>query len=78
MVDPTENLAFNLSLTAPQEIARSQVVLPYVHKGEWMMVVGDVWNKPCIGQPGATHAAPAIYYDPDSADDMDDDDLDDL
>jgi hypothetical protein len=32
-----------------------------------------------IGQLGATQAAPAIYYDPDSADDMDDDDdLDDL
>lgn len=40
-VDPTENLAFNLSLTEPQEIARSQVVLPYVHAGEWMMGVGN-------------------------------------
>ena len=77
-VDPTENLAFNLSLTAPQEIARSQVVLPYVHEGEWVMGVGDVWNKPCVGQPGAAQAAPAIYYDPDSADDIDDDDLDEL
>jgi len=33
-MDPTQNLTFSLSLTAPQEIARSQVVLPYVHGGE--------------------------------------------
>ena len=41
-VDPTENLAFNLSLTEPQEIARSQVVLPYVHAGEWTI---DCWER---------------------------------
>ena len=77
-MDPTQNLPFSLSLTAPQEIARSQVVLPYVHEGEWVMGVTGVWNKPYIGKPGATQAVPAIYYDPDSADDIDDDDLDEL
>jgi elongator complex protein 5 len=45
-VDPTQNLPFNILLTAPQEIARSQVVLPYVHEGEWMVGLRDMWNKP--------------------------------
>ena len=73
-IDPTQNLTFSLSLTAPQEIARSQVVLPYMHGGEWVTGMVDIWSKPCVCQPVATQAAPAIYYDPDSADDIDDDD----
>ncbi|CAA7266484.1 unnamed protein product [Cyclocybe aegerita] len=58
--DPTQNLSFNLNLTSSQQESRSQVPLPYAHEG-----------KPItINTPGA------IFYDPDSADDIDDDDPD--
>ncbi|RXW23474.1 hypothetical protein EST38_g2382 [Candolleomyces aberdarensis] len=60
--DPTQNLSFNLSLTTAQQEARSQVPLPYAHEG-----------KP-IEKP--VDAKGAIFYDPDSADDLDDDDPD--
>ncbi|GJE86067.1 hypothetical protein PsYK624_021470 [Phanerochaete sordida] len=58
--DPTHNMSFNLTLTAEQQQSRTQVPLPYAHTG------------------GAAPAAQtsAILYDPDSADDIDDDDPD--
>ncbi|CAK5280245.1 unnamed protein product, partial [Mycena citricolor] len=52
-VDPTQNVSFNLTLTASQQNSRAQVPLPYVHEGK-----------------------PTIFYDPDSGDDIDDDDPD--
>ncbi|KAM6498158.1 hypothetical protein JOM56_006106 [Amanita muscaria] len=58
--DPTQNVSFNLKLTPGQQESRAQVPLPYV-----------LDNKP-TQQP----AAGAIIYDPDSADDIDDDDPD--
>ncbi|KZP31280.1 hypothetical protein FIBSPDRAFT_1037730 [Athelia psychrophila] len=59
--DPTQNVSFNLNLTDSQQQSRAQVPLPYAHEG-----------KPLDNQ-----AAPAaILYDPDSADDIDDDDPD--
>ncbi|GBE78276.1 hypothetical protein SCP_0111590 [Sparassis crispa] len=62
--DPTQNLSFNLNLTPQQQHSRAQVPLPYAHEG-----------KP------SEHTAMlvtqgAILYDPDSADDIDDDDPD--
>ncbi|KAK0478440.1 hypothetical protein IW261DRAFT_1483551 [Armillaria novae-zelandiae] len=60
--DPTQNLSFNLNLTQSQQQARSQVPLPYAHEG-----------KP-LETPAPT--AGSILYDPDSADDIDDDDPD--
>ncbi|KAK0233172.1 hypothetical protein IW262DRAFT_55888 [Armillaria fumosa] len=60
--DPTQNLSFNLNLTPSQQQARSQVPLPYAHEG-----------KP-LEMPAPT--AGSILYDPDSADDIDDDDPD--
>ncbi|KIM23551.1 hypothetical protein M408DRAFT_253234 [Serendipita vermifera MAFF 305830] len=59
--DPTQNLSFNLNLTVEQQASRAQVPLPYAHTGE-----GSV----------STASAPTIYYDPDSADDFDDEDPD--
>ncbi|KAI0335326.1 hypothetical protein GY45DRAFT_902702 [Cubamyces sp. BRFM 1775] len=59
--DPTQNLSFNLNLTPQQQRARAQVPLPYAHEG-----------RP-VGQ---TPNPAAILYDPDSADDIDDDDPD--
>ncbi|KAF7347786.1 hypothetical protein MVEN_01536100 [Mycena venus] len=62
VVDPTQNVSFNLNLTASQQNSRAQVPLPYVHEG-----------RPLEKQPPT---AAAIFYDPDSADDIDDDDPD--
>ncbi|KAH7915809.1 hypothetical protein BJ138DRAFT_877442 [Hygrophoropsis aurantiaca] len=60
--NPIQNVSFNLTLTPSQEKSRSEVPLPYAHEG-----------KPS-GVPISTPAA--ILYDPDSADDIDDDDPD--
>ncbi|KZV71314.1 hypothetical protein PENSPDRAFT_578022 [Peniophora sp. CONT] len=58
--NPAQNLSFNLDLTPNQQQARASVPLPYAHSG----------NTATPATPGA------IYYDPDSADDIDDDDPD--
>ncbi|KAI0778133.1 hypothetical protein BD413DRAFT_667505 [Trametes elegans] len=59
--DPTQNLPFNLNLTPEQQRSRAQVPLPYAHNGK----------------PAEQNGVPAaILYDPDSADDLDDDDPD--
>ncbi|KAI0030670.1 hypothetical protein K488DRAFT_79530 [Vararia minispora EC-137] len=63
--DPTQNLPFNLNLTRRQQQSRAQVPLPYVHEGE-----------PVLSETPTTGTLGAIYYDPDSADDIDDDDPD--
>ncbi|KAF5314136.1 hypothetical protein D9611_006880 [Ephemerocybe angulata] len=60
--DPTQNVSFNLSLTTAQHEARSKVPLPYAHEGQPV-------EKP-VDTTGT------IFYDPDSADDIDDDDPD--
>ncbi|KAJ7181717.1 hypothetical protein C8R43DRAFT_970081 [Mycena crocata] len=62
VVDPTQNVTFNLNLTASQQSSRAQVPLPYAHEG-----------NPLEKQASASAA---IFYDPDSADDIDDDDPD--
>ncbi|KAF8168050.1 hypothetical protein B0H34DRAFT_792706 [Crassisporium funariophilum] len=62
--DPTQNLSFNLSLTSSQQESRAQVPLPYAHEGQ-----------PTTKAPSSNTPA-AIFYDPDSADDIDDDDPD--
>ncbi|KAJ7487659.1 hypothetical protein B0H11DRAFT_2278730 [Mycena galericulata] len=62
VADPTQNVSFNLNLTESQQNSRAQVPLPYAHEG-----------KPFEKQPPVTAA---ILYDPDSADDIDDDDPD--
>ncbi|KAH6917335.1 hypothetical protein BKA70DRAFT_1555865 [Coprinopsis sp. MPI-PUGE-AT-0042] len=61
--DPTQNVSFNLNMTTAQQEARSQVPLPYAHEGE------HVKSSSTAGQG-------VILYDPDSADDLDDDDPD--
>ncbi|CCM01945.1 uncharacterized protein FIBRA_04018 [Fibroporia radiculosa] len=61
--DPTQNLPFNLNLTAQQQLSRAQVPLPYEHNGT---------SK----DKGVDVTPAAILYDPDSADDIDDDDPD--
>ncbi|KAI0043208.1 hypothetical protein FA95DRAFT_1584187 [Auriscalpium vulgare] len=60
--DPTQHLSFNLNLTPQQQQSRAQVPLPYAHEGE------------ASNQISST--AGVILYDPDSADDIDDDDPD--
>ncbi|KAK7058919.1 hypothetical protein VNI00_001543 [Paramarasmius palmivorus] len=60
--DPTQNVSFNLQLTPSQQEARARVPLPYILEGR-----ETAQSAP---PPGA------ILYDPDSADDIDDDDPD--
>ncbi|KIK82929.1 hypothetical protein PAXRUDRAFT_14649 [Paxillus rubicundulus Ve08.2h10] len=60
--DPTQNVSFNLNLTPSQEKSKAQVPLPYVHEALPL---------------GKFTTAGAILYEPDSADDIDDDDPDD-
>lgn len=59
----TPHLSFNLNLTPEQQQSRANVPLPYAHKGEL--------------DRHASQSSGAILYDPDSADDIDDDDPDD-
>ncbi|KZS92975.1 hypothetical protein SISNIDRAFT_508482 [Sistotremastrum niveocremeum HHB9708] len=61
--DPTKNISFNLSLTEEQQKSRSQVPLPYAHTSD-------------PATSGSGNRASEILYDPDSADDIDDDDPD--
>ncbi|KDQ63701.1 hypothetical protein JAAARDRAFT_119421 [Jaapia argillacea MUCL 33604] len=63
--ESTHNVSFNLNLTREQQESRSQVPLPYAHEG-----------KPIQNVQSTPPAAAAIFYDPDSADDIDDDDPD--
>lgn len=57
----TSGVSFELNLTPEQRESRAKVPLPYAHKG-----IPD-------SEKGASGA---ILYDPDSADDIDDDDPD--
>lgn len=60
--DVTSGVSFNLKLTPEQRESRAKVPLPYAHKGH--------------SEKDATQSSGAILYDPDSADDIDDDDPD--
>ncbi|CAO3638491.1 unnamed protein product [Mucor hiemalis] len=64
-IDPTANLSFNLSLTEEQRKAKENLVLPYL-KAQQLEVSIDEEKKTGL-----------IYYDPDAADDFDDEDPDD-
>lgn len=65
-MDPTANLSFNLSLTDEQRKQKEDLVLPYL-KAQQFEVSIDEEKK----------AGGLIYYDPDAADDFDDEDPDD-
>ncbi|KAI7871935.1 uncharacterized protein EV154DRAFT_431532 [Mucor mucedo] len=64
-MDPTANLSFNLSLTDEQRKQKEDLVLPYI-KAQQFEVTMDEEKKTGL-----------IYYDPDAADDFDDEDPDD-
>jgi len=61
-LDTKQSVSFNLKLTPSQEKSRAQVPLPYAHEGELI--------------PSVPFMSGAIFYEPDSADDIDDDDPD--
>lgn len=77
--DPTQNLTFNLSLTDSQQKSRSQVPLPYEHSGRHTFIVYAQFQARLMsgfqGGPPPPQSG-QILYDPDSADDFDDDDPD--
>ncbi|KAI9483990.1 MAG: Elongator complex protein 5 [Benjaminiella poitrasii] len=64
--DPTANLSFNLSLTDEQRKIKESLVLPYM-KAQQLEVTSEEVTK----------NSGLIYYDPDAADDFDDEDPDD-
>ncbi|KAI8373396.1 Elongator complex protein 5 [Choanephora cucurbitarum] len=63
--DPTANLSFNLSLTDEQRKAKDNLVLPFM-KAQQLEVSVEEEKK----------SGGLIYYDPDAADDFDDEDPD--
>ncbi|KAI8637726.1 Elongator complex protein 5 [Parasitella parasitica] len=64
--DPTANLSFNLTLTDEQRRTKENLVLPYM-KAQQLEVSIEEEKK----------SSGLIYYDPDAADDFDDEDPDD-
>lgn len=78
LLDTTHSVPFNLKLTPSQEKSRAQVPLPYAHEGQISFRMCDyrckcrVAGKPMPSVP----TRGAILYEPDSADDIDDDDPD--
>jgi elongator complex protein 5 len=73
VADPPRDLPFNLALTPDQLAARSQVPLPYRHPGKLMTTVFWVkFHDRLLVALGSRN----IVYDPDSADDFDDEDPD--
>nr|XP_022346192.1 elongator complex protein 5-like isoform X1 [Crassostrea virginica] len=65
-MDPTANLPFNLSLSDKEKEARSQVILPYTYNKERQ----DSLLAKSVGEG-------KIFYQPDEADDFDEEDPDD-
>lgn len=65
-VDPTRNLTFNLKLTDNERQARSNLKLPYMYHEEKKSEV--TVNPTGEGK---------VFYQPDEADDFDEDDPDD-
>lgn len=77
-VDTIQTLSFNLKLTPSQEKSRAQVPLPYAHEGQISLVCNYRCKCRIAGKPmpSAPSTSGAIFYEPDSADDIDDDDPD--
>lgn len=65
VVDPAANLTFNLSLSEKEKMARAKLVLPYLQKPE----------RSDMGV--STSGGGKIFYQPDEADDFDEEDPDD-
>ncbi|KAI8340070.1 Elongator complex protein 5 [Chlamydoabsidia padenii] len=68
-VDPTANLSFNLTLTDEQRKTKENLVLPHF-KAQQVELDG-------VSSPSFTSSGGSIYYEPDAADDFDDEDPDD-
>lgn len=69
--DPTANLSFNLTLTDEQRRAKEKLVLPYL-KAQNRGTVEIESSEPAAALPSTG----TIYYEPDAADDFDDEDPD--
>jgi elongator complex protein 5 len=71
--DPTANLSFNLTLTDEQRRAKEKLVLPYMKAQNRGVVEVDSGERSGNVEPTSTGS---IYYEPDAADDFDDEDPD--
>jgi hypothetical protein len=71
--DPTANLSFNLSLTEEQRRAKEKLVLPYLKaQNRGTVEIESSTLEPLVAAP----TSGTIYYEPDAADDFDDEDPD--
>jgi elongator complex protein 5 len=70
-IDPTANLSFNLSLTDEQRKQKENLVLPYLKAQQLEVSIDNEDNSGKKANNGGL-----IYYDPDAADDFDDEDPD--
>ncbi|ORZ22541.1 Elongator complex protein 5 [Absidia repens] len=68
-LDPTANLSFNLTLTDEQRKTKENLVLPY-YKAQQVEIDGGSSSNHTPAAGGS------IYYEPDAADDFDDEDPD--
>jgi len=83
--DVAQDVSFNLTLTASQHRSRAQVPLPYSHDGEEICagilyfitkIRASYTGTGTANKTSAPDSSAVILYDPDSADDIDDDDPD--
>ncbi len=63
-------------MTTSQQEARAQVPLPYAHEGLFVLAGSFTPTHRCLGKTTEQQIPAAILYDPDSGDDIDDDDPD--
>ncbi|KAH9818284.1 hypothetical protein DFH28DRAFT_110287 [Melampsora americana] len=81
MNDLQEKVTFNLSLTEQQRIDREQVQLPFLPKRDQDGLVieapGEIYDGSFQSQSKGNSSNGLIVYEPDSADDMDDEEPDD-
>ncbi|CAO3631982.1 unnamed protein product [Cunninghamella blakesleeana] len=69
--DPTANLSFNLTLTDEQRKTKEKLVLPYL-KAQQI----EIDDNSSTTTSSTTSSGGAIFYEPDAADDFDDEDPD--
>lgn len=70
-----EEVSFNLSISAVEQRAKSQVQLPYMHQGSGGASSGPNANN--FGSNGPAGANNALFFIDEDDPDWDDDDLDD-
>ena len=74
--DPTAGVSFNLNLTPAQQESKASVPLPYTKIGKRPSEYRGTISDCLIAESDEAPRAGQILYDPDSADDIDEEDPD--